>query len=133
MSDSTSSFSRRQFVRLATLAGALPLIGGRAAAAALAGGAALIGPALALAAATPFSNGIDASTYAGGDGSFARYVKNGIKLGLIEAYPVNFTDASGQRTGWNTDMVMAALGHVGISNVEYDIGPFQTLVPGLQK
>src|SRR5207248_1756753 len=132
MSDATSSVTRRQFVRLAAVASALPLVGGRAAAAALAGGAALIAPAMALASGTPFSNGIDASNYAGGDGSYARYAKDGIKLGLIEAYPVNFTDDSGKRTGWNTDMVMAALGHVGIGNVEFNIGPFQTLVPGLQ-
>jgi ABC-type amino acid transport substrate-binding protein len=132
MSDAHPSFTRRQFVRLATVASALPLIGGRAAAASLAAGAAVLTPALAFASGTPFSNGIDASTYTGGDGSYARYAKDGIKLGLIEAYPVNFTDQSGQHTGWNTDMVMAALGHVGISNVEFLIGPFQTLVPGLQ-
>ena len=84
-------------------------------------------PVVALASGAPFSNGIDASTYTGGDGSYARYVKDGIKLGLIEAYPVNFTDDSGKRTGWNTDMVMAALEHVGISNIEFNIGPFQTL------
>ena len=82
---------------------------------------------------TVFYNGIDASTYTGGDGSFGRYAKDGIKLGLIEAYPVNFTDDSGQRTGWNTNMVMASvLGHVGIAKVDFIIGPFQTLVPGLQ-
>ena len=84
MSDSPLSVSRRQFVRLAGVAGALSLIGGRAATAVgLASGVALIAPVVALASGTPFSNGIDASTYTGGDGSYARYVKDGIKLGLI--------------------------------------------------
>lgn len=132
MSNSSLSFSRRQFVRFASVAGALPLVASRAVTAAVAGGAALVAPAVAMANGTPFSNGIDASTYTGGDGSYSRYAKDGIKLGLIEAYPVNFTDDTGHRTGWNTDMVMAALGHVGITNVDFQIGPFQTLVPGLQ-
>jgi ABC-type amino acid transport substrate-binding protein len=124
-----SSFSRRQFVRLVALAGALPV---RVSAAAAAGTAALVAPAVASANGTPFSNGIDASTYTGGDGSYARYSKDAIRLGLIEQYPVNFTDSNGQRTGWNTDMVVAALGHAGIGNIDYVIGPFETLVPGLQ-
>jgi ABC-type amino acid transport substrate-binding protein len=128
---SVSWFTRRQFVRLAAIAGAVPLAV-PASTAVLTGVASAVAPAVALAAGTPFANGIDASTYTGGDGSYAKYSKDGIKLGLIEQYPVNFTDSSGQRTGWNTDMVIAALGHAGIGNVDYVIGPFETLVPGLQ-
>jgi polar amino acid transport system substrate-binding protein len=128
---SMTSFTRRQFVRFAAVVGAIPL-GVRTAAVAVPATAALGAPAVALASATPFSNGIDASTYAGGDGSYGRYVSNGIRLGMVEEYPVNFTDSTGQRTGWNTDLVMAALGHVGIAKVDYVIGPFQTLIPGLQ-
>jgi ABC-type amino acid transport substrate-binding protein len=129
---SKTSFTRRQFVRFAAVVGAIPLGVRTAAAVAIPASAALAAPAVALANTTPFSNGIDASTYTGGDGSYARYVSNGIRLGMVEEYPVNFTDSGGQHTGWNTDLVMAALNHVGIGKVDYVIGPFQTLIPGLQ-
>jgi polar amino acid transport system substrate-binding protein len=125
MSDQLS-FTRRSLIRLAALAGSLSLAGlpGRVAAAA---------PTLAASPAnTPFANGIDPATYAGGDGSYARYAKDGIRLGLIEAFPVNFTDASGQRTGWNTDLVLAALDKAAITKYEFVDGPWESMVPGLQ-
>ena len=120
MSDQLS-FTRRSLVRLAALAGTLSLAG-------------LAGPAAAHAQADakPFKNGINASTYVGGDGSYARYAQNGLKIGLIESYPVNFTDDSGKRTGWNTDMVVAALDRAGIPKYEFIEGPWETMVPGLQ-
>jgi hypothetical protein len=65
---SVSSFTRRQFVRLATIAGAVPLAV-PASTAVLTGLATAVTPAVALAAGTPFANGIDASTYTGGDRS----------------------------------------------------------------
>ena len=59
--------------------------------------------------------------------------KDGIRLGLIEAFPVNYTDkATGQRTGWNTDIVVAALGKSGITKIEFVEGPWESMVPGLQ-
>jgi ABC-type amino acid transport substrate-binding protein len=115
------AFARRAFVRLAAVA---PF-------AAMA--SSLVGTARrAFAAGRPFANGIDPATYVGGDGSYARYAKDGVRLGLIEAFPVNYTDPSGKRTGWNTDLVLAALERSGITKHEFVEGPWETMVPGLQ-
>jgi len=117
------SFTRRGFVRLAALAGSLTLSG-------------LSGLTTRVAAAMPnsraFANGIDPVHYVGGDGSYARYAKDGIRLGLIEAFPVNYTDSNGQRTGWNTDLVLAALDRASISKYEFVEGPWESMVPGVQ-
>ena len=125
------SFSRRQFVRLAALAGSLSLAAGfpgKVAAAAAAPSVAAASPA-----AKPFTNGIDPPTYVGGDGSYARYAKDGLRLGLIEAFPVNYTDpTTGQRTGWNTDLVLTALDRAGLTKYEFVQGPWESMVPGLQ-
>src|SRR5262249_23594079 len=94
------ALARRAVVRLA---GTLPFAG--LGLAAVARRAAAAAPA----AGQPFANGINPASYVGGDGSYARYAKDGIRLGLIEAFPVNYTDPSGKRTGWNTDLVVAAL------------------------
>jgi ABC-type amino acid transport substrate-binding protein len=80
-----------------------------------------------------FANGIIPASYVGGDGSFAKYQKDGIRLGLIETFPVNFVDkATGKRTGWNTDIVLAALDKCGITKIDYVEGPWESMVPGLQ-
>ncbi len=125
------SFSRRQFVRLAALAGSLSLaagLPGKVAAAAAAPSVVAASPA-----AKPFTNGIDPPTYVGGDGSYARYAKDGLRLGLIEAFPVNYTDpTTGQRTGWNTDLVLTALDRAGLTKYEFVQGPWESMVPGLQ-
>jgi ABC-type amino acid transport substrate-binding protein len=116
------TLARRAFVRLA---GALPLTG-------------LIGlttaplPVSAASPGQPFANGINPASYVGGDGSYARYAKDGIRLGLIEAFPVNYTDSSGRRTGWNTDLILAALERSGITKHEFVEGPWESMVPGLQ-
>jgi ABC-type amino acid transport substrate-binding protein len=82
---------------------------------------------------TAFANGIDPTKYVGGDGSYEKYRKDGIRLGLIESYPVNYLDkATGKRTGWNTDLVLAALEKSGITKIEYVEGPWESMVPGLQ-
>lgn len=118
------SLTRRAFVRLAAVAGTISVV------------ANLPGRAFAAArtfAAAPFQNGIDPVNYVGGDGSYAHYVKDGVRLGLIEAFPVNYTDpATGKRTGWNTDLINAALDKVGIDKREFVDGPWESMVPGLQ-
>jgi ABC-type amino acid transport substrate-binding protein len=129
MSDSLSLFTRRHFVRLAALAGSLSLAVG------LPSKAAAAAPRVAAASpsAKPFTNGIDPVSYVGGDGSYARYAKDGIRLGLIEAFPVNYTDpATGQRTGWNTDLVLTALDRANLTKYEFVQGPWESMVPGLQ-
>jgi polar amino acid transport system substrate-binding protein len=121
MSLSEISISRRALAGFAA-AVAVPVVGwaGRSAAA-----AGTSGPA--------FANGIVPSSYVGGDGSYAKYQKDGIRLGLIETFPVNFVDkATGKRTGWNTDIVLAALDKCGITKIEYVEGPWESMVPGLQ-
>lgn len=40
----------------------------------------------------------------------------GIRLGLIAAFPVNIVDADGNRTDWNTGIVLRALEHAGIDS-----------------
>ena len=80
-----------------------------------------------------FPNGINATNYVGGDGSYQKYHDGSLRLGLIESFPVNFTDPeTGDRTGWNTDIVLRALEHAGITNVEFVDGPWESMVPGLQ-
>ncbi|MCC7023933.1 MAG: transporter substrate-binding domain-containing protein [Thermomicrobiales bacterium] len=122
MSEFRNPVSRRRFVGMASALGALPIVG-RAAL-----------PAAAQdASGETFSNGIDATRYLGGDGSYEKYKNDGIRLGLIEAFPVNYTDPeTGERTGWNTDIVLAALGHIGIDKIEFVDGPWESMVPGLQ-
>src|SRR5690348_284848 len=111
MSDSTFEVSRRTLMKLT--AGLGSLVAGVAS-------GAVVTPAAAQASGTAFANGIDATKYVGGDGSYEKYKKDGIRLGLIEAFPVNYTDkATGQRTGWNTDLVVAALGKSGITKIEF--------------
>ena len=124
MEDTSSALSRRRFAGFASALAAAPLFG--------------LSPRAALAAqdatGEAFPNGIDVTRYVGGDGSFQKYHDEGIRLGLIEAYPVNFTDDTGKRTGWNTDIVMRALQHIGIGEdkVEFVEGPWESMVPGLQ-
>ncbi len=124
MEDTNSAVSRRRFVGFASALGAVPLFG--------------LSPRAALAAqdasGEAFPNGIDVTRYVGGDGSYQKYRDEGIRLGLIEAFPVNFTDENGKRTGWNTDIVMRALQHSGIGEdkVEFVEGPWESMVPGLQ-
>lgn len=128
MTESAFPVSRRRFVSLASSLAAAPLVDGliRATPAAAA-------PARQDAADTAFANGIDPVTYVGGDGSYQKYKDQGLKLGLIESFPVNFTDPNtGQRTGWNTDIVLAALKHAGIDKYEFVDGPWEAMVPGLQ-
>ena len=73
-----------------------------------------------------FPNGINVTRYVGADGSYAKYKSEGIRLGLIEAFPVNFTDPeTGERTGWNTDIVLRALEHSGIDKYEFVDGPWE--------
>ena len=124
MSDSTFEVSRRTLMKLTAGLGSFM--------AGVASGA-IVTPAAAQASGTAFANGIDATKYVGGDGSYEKYKKDGIRLGLIEAFPVNYTDkATGQRTGWNTDIVVAALGKSGITKIEFVEGPWESMVPGLQ-
>ena len=124
MEDTNNALSRRRFAGFASALAAAPLFG--------------LSPRAALAAqdatGEAFPNGIDVTRYVGGDGSFQKYHDEGIRLGLIEAYPVNFTDDTGKRTGWNTDIVMRALQHIGIGEdkVEFVEGPWESMVPGLQ-
>jgi ABC-type amino acid transport substrate-binding protein len=90
-------------------------------------------PAGDAAATVAFPNGINATDYVGGDGSYQKYRDEGLRLGLIEAFPVNYTDPeTGQRTGWNTDIVLRALEHAGITKYEFVDGPWESMVPGLQ-
>ncbi len=122
----TNSFvSRRRFVGMASAVGALPIVGrGPMAAAA---------PAVQEEGGEAFPNGINVTRYTGADGSYEKYRTEGLRLGLIEAFPVNFTDPeTGERTGWNTDIVLRALEHAGIDKYEFVDGPWESMVPGLQ-
>jgi ABC-type amino acid transport substrate-binding protein len=126
MDETRNPVSRRRFVGMASAMGALPLVGRAALPAAAA-------PAAQEAAGEPFPNGINAARYVGGDGSYQKYKDDGLRLGLIEAFPVNFTDPeTGQRTGWNTDIVLGALKHIGIDKYEFVDGLWESMVPGLQ-
>jgi polar amino acid transport system substrate-binding protein len=119
--------SRRGFVGMASAAAAMPLVNGvlRAAPAAAQGTPGAGGAA--------FANGINPVDYVGGDGSYQKYKDQGLRLGLIESFPVNYTDPNtGKRTGWNTDLVLAALKHSGIDNYEFVDGVWESMVPGLQ-
>ena len=123
---SNSAVSRRRFVGIASAVGALPILGRSALGAAAA-------PAMQEVAGEAFPNGINVTRYTGADGSYEKYRTEGIRLGLIEAFPVNFTDPeTGERTGWNTDSVLRALAHCGIDKIEYVDGPWDSMVPGLQ-
>ena len=123
---SNSAVSRRRFVGIASAVGALPILGRSALGAAAA-------PAMQEVAGEAFPNGINVTRYTGADGSYEKYRTEGIRLGLIEAFPVNFTDPeTGERTGWNTDIVLRALAHCGIDKIEYVDGPWDSMVPGLQ-
>ncbi|MFT4037169.1 MAG: hypothetical protein QM692_03235 [Thermomicrobiales bacterium] len=104
MEDAQHHVSRRRFVGFASALGAAPLFGlsPRAALVAQEGGG------------EAFPNGIDVTRQVGGDGLYQKYRDESIRLGLIEAFPVNFVDADGNRTGWSTDIVLRALEHSGI-------------------
>jgi polar amino acid transport system substrate-binding protein len=126
MDDTRTPLSRRRFVAAASAIGALPIIGQAPA-------KAQSTPAAGEASSVAFPNGINATDYVGGDGSYERYREDGLRLGLIELYPVNFTDKdTGQRTGWNTDLVLRALEHSGITKYDFVEGPWESMVPGLQ-
>ncbi len=126
MEDTSNSVSRRRFVGMASAIGALPIVGRGALPAAAA-------PARQEEGGVPFPNGINVTRYTGADGSYEKYRTEGIRLGLIEAFPVNFTDPeTGERTGWNTDIVLRALEHAGIDKYEFVDGPWESMVPGLQ-
>lgn len=126
MDDTRVPVSRRRFVGMASAIGALPIVGALPHAAAAA-------PALQEAGGAPFPNGINVIDYVGGDGSYQKYLDEGVRLGLIESYPVNYIDQeTGERTGWNTDLVLRALEHAGITKIEFVDGPWESMVPGLQ-
>lgn len=132
MADSRFSLTRRRALGLGAGMSGLALASGLRGAAAGAVAGARRGVAARF-QGKPFANGIDPTKYAGGDGSFARYQKDGLRLGLIEAYPVNFKDPNtGKRTGWNTDIVLAALDRCGLTKYEFVEGPWESMVPGLQ-
>ena len=105
MEDTKQPVSRRRFVGVAAAIGAAPIVGRSSPTAPAA-------PARQEASGEAFPNGINVTRYTGADGSYAKYKSEGIRLGLIEAFPVNFTDPeTGERTGWNTDIVLRALEH----------------------
>jgi polar amino acid transport system substrate-binding protein len=123
MDQASSVVSRRRFAGMAAAMGALPIVGALPPAAA----------ARQEASGEAFPNGINVTNYVGGDGSYQKYRDEGVRLGLIEAYPVNFTDKeTGERTGWNTDIILRALEHAGLTNYEFVEGPWESMVPGLQ-
>jgi ABC-type amino acid transport substrate-binding protein len=123
MDQSRNPVSRRRFTGMAAAMGALPIVGAM--------------PRVAAArqeeTGETFPNGINVTRYVGGDGSYQKYLDEGVRLGLIEAYPVNFTDPdTGERTGWNTDIIVRALEYSGLTNYEFVEGPWESMVPGLQ-
>jgi polar amino acid transport system substrate-binding protein len=125
MEEMKNSVSRRRFVGIASAIGALPLVGRSS--------LAVAAPARQEESGEAFPNGINVTRYTGADGSYDKYKSEGIRLGLIEAFPVNFTDPeTGDRTGWNTDIVLRALEHAGIDKYEFVDGPWESMVPGLQ-
>ncbi len=126
MNDPRDAVGRRRFVGMASAFGALPIVG------AMPHGA-VTKAAAQESGGEPFANGINVTNYVGGDGSYEKYRDEGVRLGLIESYPVNFTDPeTGERTGWNTDIVLRALEHAGITEIEFVDGPWESMVPGLQ-
>jgi len=126
--ESAFSVSRRRLVGMAASAGAAPLAGGLARS-----GKVAAAPALQDGGGEAFPSGINPIDYVGGDGSYQKYKDDGVRLGLIESFPVNYTDPeTGERTGWNTDIVLAALKHAGLDKYEFVDGPWESMVPGLQ-
>lgn len=121
------SLTRRNLMWLGAAAGSLSMAG------AATMGMTAAAQAQSAATGKASANGINPAAYVGGDGSYQKYLKGGIRLGLIEYYPVNYTDkATGKRTGWNSDLVLAALDRCGITKIDFVEGPWESMVPGLQ-
>lgn len=68
----------------------------------------------------------------GGDGSFARVFKDGIKICTTNDSPYNVKDTSGKFVGLDADIVTEALKRLGITNVSYVEGPWDSMVPNLE-
>jgi ABC-type amino acid transport substrate-binding protein len=129
MDQANFSVTRRRLVRAAGSLGAVGLLSRFGA---LAAGGAMVATSATRAFAAAGPNGIDPATYAGGDGSYAKYVKSGIRLGF-EPNPGNKDNPSPTTpSGWNTDIVLEALKRVGITQYEFLGAPWETMVPGLQ-
>jgi polar amino acid transport system substrate-binding protein len=79
----------------------------------------------------------DTSKYAavamvGGDGSFARVIKDGLRICTTNDAPYNVKNASGKFEGVDADIVNEAVTRLGITKTSYVEGPWDSMVPNLQ-
>ena len=122
--------SRRNLIRLGGVVGATAVLGPLVVAAC--SSATSVVASIPPGTGTVEANGINPATYVGGDGSFARYLKDGIRVSY-EANPGNLTDpAPDHNSGWNSDLVLTALTRIGITKFTYIAGTFDSLIPGAQ-
>lgn len=66
------------------------------------------------------------------DTSFADAVANGITLGISPDFPYTYLDESNNPQGIDVAINNAVLDWVGITNVKYEIMPWDSLIPALQ-
>lgn len=108
----------------------------------LAGGLSLTAATALLAGCTGSNNantgsnpnaGIKAkNAYLGGDGSFARALKDGLRAATFNAAPYTFTDSSGNLTGFDAELFREASKRLGLlDKVKYTIGDWTNLIPSL--
>jgi ABC-type amino acid transport substrate-binding protein len=67
------------------------------------------------------------------DDSYSRAVSEGVTMGLEGAKPYNYVDpATNQPMGIDVDIVQTALKYAGITKIDNQVMPFDSLVPALQ-
>jgi len=75
---------------------------------------------------------ISLMTFAGGDGSYTRAMKDGITFGLSNDPPYGYIDQKTQQPdGIDVRMFKALTELLGIKNVKWEVVPFDALLPGL--
>jgi polar amino acid transport system substrate-binding protein len=71
-------------------------------------------------------------TFTGGDGSYARAMKDGITFGLSNDPPYGYIDQKTQQPdGIDVRMFKALTELLGMKNVKWEVVPFDALLPGL--
>jgi polar amino acid transport system substrate-binding protein len=65
------------------------------------------------------------------DGSYARVRKDGIKLGIVNSPPYTSMGSDNKPAGIDIDIWNAVLSYIGVDKVQYVIGGWDALVPGL--
>ncbi len=68
----------------------------------------------------------------GGDGSFAKTWKDGLRILTTNDAPYNFKDSSGKMVGIDAEIVAETTKRLKFPRVEYVEGPWESMVPNLQ-